>query len=599
MARQEDFRCRWSPDSGYMRWLITTQAMFDLLETDIVVFQETKIQRKDLRDDMVLVPGWDCFFSLPKHKKGYSGVVIYTRQSMCCPIRAEEGISGVLCPPNSSTNFSDLPEEQQIGGYPTLAQTSDALDSTSLATDFVTLDSEGRCVILEFPAFVLIGVYSPATRDESRDDFRLGFLNLLDRRVRNLVSMGKRVFLAGDLNISKEEIDTANAESAMRKNGMTAVEYFSTPARRLFNHLLEDGKVYGKRDHGREHPVLWDICRGFHPIRKAMFTCWEQKVNARPGNFGARIDYVLCSFSMKDWFSGSNIQEGLMGSDHCPVYATMKDMITIDNTEVNIKDVMNPSGMFHHGQRIQEYSVKDMLPLSGKLIPEFDRRQSIRDMFKRKPTLSVEQSFETPIQYKIDIALEHTRAAISTSDTKNPVPEEKIVDDNSTQGLSSPRRRAAIEKGAASSFANNKRLLHEKQSNRPLKRVKSVSTAPPASNQTNGQQSLEGFFKPKSTGAARSDNVSITEESSTEQSLPRALPSNAIPQRAPMISSSTGPLPVEIAFTPEDSEEDTTLRSMPVSLVTQGNWANPLTVHDPIESKESWSRLFSKPAAPI
>jgi AP endonuclease-2 len=44
--------------------------MFDILEADIVVFQETKIQRKDLRDDMVLVSGWDCYFSLPRAKKG-------------------------------------------------------------------------------------------------------------------------------------------------------------------------------------------------------------------------------------------------------------------------------------------------------------------------------------------------------------------------------------------------------------------------------------------------------------------------------------------------------------------------------------------------
>jgi len=44
--------------------------MFDTLEADIVVMQETKIQRKDLRDDMVLVPGWDVYFSLPKYKKG-------------------------------------------------------------------------------------------------------------------------------------------------------------------------------------------------------------------------------------------------------------------------------------------------------------------------------------------------------------------------------------------------------------------------------------------------------------------------------------------------------------------------------------------------
>jgi len=46
------------------------KAMFEILEADIVVMQETKIQRKDLRDDMVLVPGWDVYFSLPKHKKG-------------------------------------------------------------------------------------------------------------------------------------------------------------------------------------------------------------------------------------------------------------------------------------------------------------------------------------------------------------------------------------------------------------------------------------------------------------------------------------------------------------------------------------------------
>jgi len=50
--------------------VLTVQHMFDILEADIVIMQETKIQRKDLRDDMVLVPGWDVFFSLPKHKKG-------------------------------------------------------------------------------------------------------------------------------------------------------------------------------------------------------------------------------------------------------------------------------------------------------------------------------------------------------------------------------------------------------------------------------------------------------------------------------------------------------------------------------------------------
>ena len=237
-------------------------------------------------------------------------MVIYTRQSVCAPIRAEEGLTGILCPPNSSRSFLDLPEDLQIGGYPTIAQLGKS------AIDAATIDSEGRCVILEFPAFVLLGVYSPATRDESRDEFRLGFLNLLDARIRNLISLGKRVILVGDLNVSSEELDTANAISSMRKGGLNLQEYLSMPSRRLFNQLLEDGKVVGNRDEGRKDPVLWDVCRGFHPNRKGMFTCWEQKVNARPGNCGSRIDYVLGSLAMKSWFSESNIQEGLMVELH-------------------------------------------------------------------------------------------------------------------------------------------------------------------------------------------------------------------------------------------------------------------------------------------
>ena len=238
--------------------------------------------------------------------KGYSGVAIYTRQSACAPIRAEEGITGVLCPPNSSTSYHELPDHQQIGGYPTNAQLSGStLDATAL-------DCEGRCVVLEFPAFVLIGTYCPANRDETRDEFRIGFLNALDARVRNLAAMGKRVFLTGDLNIIREELDTANAEEQMRKHGILPEDYLSTPARRILNQLLEGGRVIGERDEGRERPVMFDICRGFHPGRRGMFTCWEQKINARPGNFGSRIDYVLCTLDMKDWFCESNIQEGLM-----------------------------------------------------------------------------------------------------------------------------------------------------------------------------------------------------------------------------------------------------------------------------------------------
>lgn len=245
--------------------------------------------------------------------RGYSGVAIYTRNATCAPIRAEEGLTGAIYPPNSSTPFRDLPEDQQVGGYPTIEQLS------QLEVDAETLDSEGRCVLLEFPAFVLIGVYCPANRDESRDAFRQNYLDLMDARVRNLVAMGKRVFVTGDINISRGEIDAAHAAENIKKGAITEDDFISTPARRLFNHLLSDGKVLGDRDEGREHPALFDICRSFHPDRRGMYTCWEQRINARPGNYGSRIDYVLCSLNMQDWFYDSNIQEGLMvGSEQNP-----------------------------------------------------------------------------------------------------------------------------------------------------------------------------------------------------------------------------------------------------------------------------------------
>lgn len=236
---------------------------------------------------------------------GYSGVVVYTRNLTCSPKRAEEGITGFLTPRDSTTSYKDLPTDQQIGGYPTLEQLSTS------NVDPLTLDSEGRCVILEFELFVFIGVYCPANRDETRDEFRMGFLNLLDARIRNLVAMGKQVVVAGDINISREQFDSANSAESMRKNDLTPDEYISQPARRMFNQLLSGGKVVGPRDEGREEPVMWDICRGMQPEREKMYTCWDTKINARPGNYGARIDYIICSLDAKKWFVDSNIQEGL------------------------------------------------------------------------------------------------------------------------------------------------------------------------------------------------------------------------------------------------------------------------------------------------
>lgn len=505
---------------------------------------------------------------------------------MCAPIRAEEGITGILCPPNSAVNFASLSEGQQIGGYPTPAQLA------SSAVDPVTLDSEGRCVLLEFPAFVLFGVYSPANRDETRDEFRLGFLDVLDARIRNLVAMGKRVFVTGDLNISREELDAANADASMRKQGLTGMEYVSTPARRLFNHLVEGGKVFGERDEERAQSVLWDICRAFHPDRKGMFTCWEQKVNARPGNCGARIDYVLCSLAMKNWVSDSNIQEGLMGSDHCPVYAVLNDTILVDGVDRHLRDVMNPPGMFLGGKRQREYSsTSDPLPSSGKLIPEFFGRRNIRDMFARKPSLQHSQS-NGILNIEANGAIRVDQEIKSTTEVSSP-----------RGGIAGePCDSTVIVPTRSPSAVGKKRSAPATTGSKSTKRGKSGSATATPPVTSKGQQSLKGFFRP--SNCLDFNDVNANEG---KEWTPKSLNDNIIDQRLKSAAAlaETRPtldLPVEVASLDPATQNP---RKVGASLSAESPIASRKAifqaheyVHDPVESKESWSRLFTKPTAP-
>ncbi|KAM7208975.1 Endonuclease/exonuclease/phosphatase [Naviculisporaceae sp. PSN 640] len=562
----------------------TFQAMFDTLEADIVVMQETKIQRKDLQDDMVLVPGWDVFFSLPKYKKGYSGVAIYTRSSKCCPIRAEEGITGILCPPSSSTRYRDLQPENQIGGYPRPGQLSSELDEA-------VLDSEGRCVILEFPAFVLIGVYSPATRDDTRTEFRESFQEALDVRVRNLVAMGKEVFLCGDLNIVRSVLDTAGLAERLRKEGMSLEEYFSLPSRRFLNQLVFGGDVFGERDEGREQPVMWDLCREFHPDRTGMYTCWEVKKNARPGNYGSRIDYVLCTSGIKDWFMDANIQEGLLGSDHCPVYATLSDTLSKDGTQLHITDLMNPEGMFKDGVRQREWSTKDLLPLSAKLIPEFNNRRSIRDMFSRASSISMTKPSPTPTPGNNEAQSSgNSGEGFFTTPTAEDQPQDNSIP--ATQSLD-PVATAASKPQSVNPIAPKRQAEATTSSNRPQKKTKASLTKQPSatSGSGGGQRTLMGFFKPK--------NPPPSPKSGKEMASMTANPP-ADPSETTSTQTSTTASPqqkqanTEKYLAQDDTPEDCPGESSKASSTSflASPQANKTKIIDPVQSKESWSKLL-------
>ncbi|PNP40252.1 hypothetical protein TGAMA5MH_07907 [Trichoderma gamsii] len=594
--------------------------MFDILEADIVVMQETKIQRKDLTDDMVLVPGWDVYFSLPKHKKGYSGVAIYTRNATCAPIKAEEGILGVLCPPMSSTQFRNLPKDEQIGGYPRPEQLPGNIDE-------LLLDSEGRCVILEFPAFVLLGVYSPANRDESRVEFRMEFLQALDARVRNLISEGKQVVLMGDLNVSRSESDSTNVIESLRKEGLSIEEWMNVPSRRLFNHLIYGGTVHGDRDEGREQPALWDLCREFHPTREGMNTCWDTKRNTRPANNGSRIDYVLCSNGLKDWFTEADIQEGLMGSDHCPVFATIADVVTADTEQVPLLAIMNPTDMMaRDGQRLRQWHTKDILPLSAKLIPEFNRRQSIRDMFTKSAGAKLASFPSSP-------ALEVAKESTSGEEPMDSVP--RLDQDRETQintnyspgmsdtslsagsksstglGLKAPsfgkRAAGSVDRACPPSPKRNKVFDRNTVNTNPgvvgRKNVKNSGTT------TKGQKTIRGFFKPSATsrapgrrasdaGANMSTNANAL-PSCREQTTTQSIEDPSSSHQALLVASPAAHSIAETNFSsdwPNDSPDS--LFPMKQGHAVPAHLIEGDKTFDPIQAKESWSKLLGKRMLP-
>ena len=157
---------------------------------------------------------------------------------------------------NSTIPYINLPDDQQIGGYPIGLSRDKALN----------LDSEGRTLLLDLGAFVLIGTYCPANRDSSRDGFRTEFVQALLERCRNLVALGRRVVLTGDLNIARDEIDSAHAKDAMARAGVTDFKELSE-CRMMFHRLL--------KPHGEG--VMVDLCREWWPERRGMYTCWEQR----------------------------------------------------------------------------------------------------------------------------------------------------------------------------------------------------------------------------------------------------------------------------------------------------------------------------------
>jgi AP endonuclease-2 len=161
----------------------------------------------------------------------------------------------------------------------------------------------------------------------------------------------------------------------------------------------------------------------------------------------------------------------------------MKESINQAGGEVNIRDIVNPPGMFKSGERQRDRSSEWALPASGRLLPEFDidKRRSIKDMFTRKPT-------STPAEL----------VKLATNEASTPT-----VEAIASMVMHTPFGSTDSAKQASASISERDQSSQTSSRKRPrplttmsVKRSKSAISTPPGIS-VSGQKTLTGFFKPK------------------------------------------------------------------------------------------------------
>ncbi len=180
---------------------------------DVLCVQETKIQEDQVTDELRAPDGYRSYWCFAE-KKGYSGVVTYTREE---PIAA-----AAKC------------------GSP-------------------ALDCEGRIVHTELPDFHLFNVYFPNSgmgpeRLAHKLKFYGEFLEVTERLRRE----GKGVVICGDVNTAHTEIDLARPKENDKSPGFMEVE--RAWVSRLVAHGYHDTFRLFTREAG--HYTWWDLKTG-------------------------------------------------------------------------------------------------------------------------------------------------------------------------------------------------------------------------------------------------------------------------------------------------------------------------------------------------
>ncbi|KZT64496.1 DNase I-like protein [Daedalea quercina L-15889] len=446
--------------------------ILDALNADIICFQEMKSSRSALQRDAALPGHYHSFFSFPINKGGYSGVAVYTNSRKVTPLRAEEGLSGILQPK------PPLSEDERVSpAYPRphhIDLYSD--EQTDVPSSLDELDSEGRALVLDFGLFVLINVYCPAETTETRLPYKMNFHLMLQERVRKLVEEEHReVMVLGDINVSATPLD--HADGNLPSN---AASWYDHPAREWMRKWLEP------------NGPMADAIRSFWPDRKGMFTCWNTRLQARETNYGARIDYVLVTCGLLPWIKHGDIQPSLKGSDHCPIYVDLHDELTLESGEiVKLSDAMSQQ----EGMQPPRIAAKYWEELAGK--------QTMLSSFFGKRDIQQSPPADASPPNDIPIPLSQSSSS-STADP--PAGSQHSSTPSHSQTRATPKATAPRQAPAAST----KRKPVDQASGASSKKRKRDAS----------QSNISSFFGKPSTSKSPSKEVIFVDDDETAPSTP-------------------------------------------------------------------------------
>ncbi len=163
-------------------------------------------------------------------------------------------------------------------------------------------ENEGRIVHTQFEHFELYNIYFPnGGSGEERHLFKQQFLKDLIEVLSVKVRQNIPMIVVGDYNVAHTDIDVHDPIRLSKESGFLPEE------RAWFGDFVRSGFV--------------DAYRHFHPEVKNKYTWWSYREFGRVSNRGWRIDYVCITKNILPYLKSTEILDGVMGSDHCPVKA--------------------------------------------------------------------------------------------------------------------------------------------------------------------------------------------------------------------------------------------------------------------------------------